>query len=391
MKVKSSLIICLTTFTLAALAQQPLPPKPARPPGAAPDEYTERINQIVARATEGAATAPTLTKFNLDFPCGTPNELVAAIQKATGKPFNAIIQDEDANTKLPPIKVNNVDVAQLFQTLLEGSYKYSSTSRGDREVISSYGFQTIGGRSTDDSIWTFFAYNKPLTPASALTKFNLDFPGGAPKELVAAIQKATGKPLNAIIPDEHANIKLPPLKMTGVDVPQLFQALQLASAKVIAYVTGNSFGGFGGGGGQNQSYQQMNTSYGFRTSGTPTDDSIWYFYADKPNLPTLEPVKTSRFYALTPYLDRGLTVDDITTAIQAGWKMLGDKETPTISFHKETKLLIAVGEPDKLRVIDDVLKALEPASPPLRSGGLGGGRSGPVMITPPAEEPKTNQ
>jgi hypothetical protein len=57
-------------------------------------------------------------------------------------------------------------------------------------------------------------------------------------------------------------------------------------------------------------------------------------------------------------------VDDITTAIQTGWKMMGDKETPEISFHKETKLLIAVGEPDQLGVIDDVLKALQPPPNP---------------------------
>ena len=54
-------------------------------------------------------------------------------------------------------------------------------------------------------------------------------------------------------------------------------------------------------------------------------------------------------------------MDDITTAIQTGWKMLGDKDTPTISFHKDTKLLIAVGEPGKLETIDAVLRALQPA------------------------------
>ena len=49
------------------------------------------------------------------------------------------------------------------------------------------------------------------------------------------------------------------------------------------------------------------------------------------------------------------------TAIQTSWKMLGDKDTPNISFHKDTKLLIAVGEPAKLETIDAVLKALQPA------------------------------
>src|SRR3982751_5658280 len=62
------------------------------------------------------------------------------------------------------------------------------------------------------------------TPEPALTKFSLDFPGGSPKQLVAAIEKATGKPLNAIIPPEHAEAKLPSLKMNNVNVQQLFTA-----------------------------------------------------------------------------------------------------------------------------------------------------------------------
>ena len=62
-------------------------------------------------------------------------------------------------------------------------------------------------------------------PEPALTRFNLDFPGGTPKELVAAIEKAMGRPLNAIVPDELADTKLPALKMNSVDVAQLFSAL----------------------------------------------------------------------------------------------------------------------------------------------------------------------
>ena len=76
--------------------------------------------------------------------------------------------------------------------------------------------------------------------------------------------------------------------------------------------------------------------------------------------PPQQSSKVCRFYSLAPYLDRGLSVDDITTAIETGWKMLGETSHPTISFHKDTKLLIAVGEPSKLETIDAVLKALEP-------------------------------
>ena len=205
--------------------------------------------------------------------------------------------------------------------------------------------------------------DQSLAEPTKLTLFSLDFPGGTPKQLVAAIEKAMGKPLNAIVPDEFADMKLPPLKMNNVDAPRLFQALELTSMKTEAYVTGTHYGG-GYAGGPLSSYQQMRTAYGFKTPGTPSDDSIWYFYVEKPNLPPALPAtpvaKVCRFYALSPYLERGLSVDDITTAIQTGWKMLGDKETPTINFHKDTKLLIAVGEPAKLETIDAVLRALSP-------------------------------
>jgi hypothetical protein len=209
-----------------------------------------------------------------------------------------------------------------------------------------------------------------------LTKFNLDFPGGTPKRLVAAIEKATDRPLNAIIPNEFADTALPALKMSSVSVVQLFQALEAASRKTETYQFPNS-----------SSYQMHQTSYGFKTEGQASDDSIWHFYVDKPNPPPpslQQAPKVSRFYSLAPYLDRGLSVDDITTAIETGWKMLGDKSPPTISFHKDTKLLIAVGEERKLETISDVLKALEP---PRDSRG-GRVRFGGGDFQPPA--PRTN-
>jgi hypothetical protein len=195
----------------------------------------------------------------------------------------------------------------------------------------------------------------------ALTKFNLDFPGGTPKELVAAIEKATGKPLNAIIPTEDATLQMPPLKMNDVDVVQLFQAVGAASLK---QETRNTSMYYGGGLTPGYNYTTVNTGYGFKTESQISDDSIWYFYVQNPPQPQFTlplPAKACRFYQLRPYLDSGLTVDDITTAIQTGWKMMGDTSPPEISFHKETKLLIAVGAPDKLEIIDDVLKALQPS------------------------------
>lgn len=187
--------------------------------------------------------------------------------------------------------------------------------------------------------------------AAPLTKFNLDFPGGTPAELVKAIEKSTGKPLNVIIPTEDAQTQLPPLKMSDVNVQQLFAALERASYKTVAVTQPYS-----------SSYQTVSTGYGFKTDGPLSDSSIWYFHVDKPTLPpVVSTEKVCYFYSLSPYLDRGFTVDDITTAIQTGWKMAGINPVPELNYHKETKMLIAFGEPGKLNTIQRVLETL-PAS-----------------------------
>ena len=211
--------------------------------------------------------------------------------------------------------------------------------------------------------------------SAELTRFSLDFPGGTPKALVAAIQQAMGRPLNAIVPDDYADTKIPALKMSNVNVQQLFSALEQASRKTQAYEAGSYYGGgqFGG----YRSIQQVTTSYGFQQGpGALTDDTVWYFRAEKPPMPTIGGTgesKVVRFYSLTPYLrlvsgERHLTVDDITTAIETGWKMLGETSPPKISFHKDTNLLIAVGEPNKLELIDAALKALAPEASSAAAG-----------------------
>jgi len=189
------------------------------------------------------------------------------------------------------------------------------------------------------------------TASPSLPKFDLDFAGGSPKDLVTAIQKSMGKPVNAIVPEELASTKLPALKMKNVDVQQLFMALEAAGRKSELIDTGRGS-------------QTANTAYGFRSgpNSTFTEDVIWYFYVEKPLFPPVPPPpKVCRFYSLASYLEQGTTVDDITTAIKTGAKMLGEGKEPEISFHKDTKLLIAVGEPSKLEIIDSVLRALEPA------------------------------
>lgn len=202
------------------------------------------------------------------------------------------------------------------------------------------------------------------SPEVQLTRFNLDFPGGTPNELVAAIQKATGKPLNAIINADLMAVPLPPLKMIGVNVDQLFSALLLATQHRIVR--------------HNTMFEQAFT---FRTNGKLSDDTIWYGWGTGHEVyPEPGSEMESRFYLLTPYLERGLTLDDITTAIQTGWKLLGCQPVPSLSYHQETKLLIAVGQMRYLMSVDAALKAL--GSAPIRLD--------PAAVTPAAGAKKSD-
>lgn len=178
----------------------------------------------------------------------------------------------------------------------------------------------------------------PGTEQSNWQKFDLNFPGGSPRDLVSAIEKTAGKPLNVIISKEDETVEIPAVKFKSITVPDLFRALAMAS----------------------QSQQQVGgTFYTFETQGQG-ENTIFILRSRKPS----PPQKFCRFYQLAEVL-QNYSIEDITTAVQTGWKMLGVKSTPELKFHPETKLLIAVGQPEELRIIDDVLSGLRSAPAPV--------------------------
>jgi hypothetical protein len=187
---------------------------------------------------------------------------------------------------------------------------------------------------------------------NSLPKFDLDFPGGSPQQLVKAIEKVTAKPLNTIIPNDCKDLKIPAFLVKNVTVPQLFEALKQASKTTERYMIDRPD--------NNWYFEERTAMYGFNTSGPANENSIWYFYRDgEPRAYKTITTTVYHFYQLAPYLKAGYKVEDITTAIQAGWKMLGITQFPEITYHKDTKVLIAVGEADAKRVIGDVLNQLE--------------------------------
>lgn len=197
---------------------------------------------------------------------------------------------------------------------------------------------------------------------NSLPRFDLNFPGGMPQELVTAVEKASDKSLNTIIPDDCRDLKIPAFSVKNVTVAQLFQALEQVSKKDDRFIVldprERSMGGVG-----SDVYPHI-SQYGFKTEGQPDENSIWYFYWNRggtngPHAPWQILASTvCRFYQLEPYLDSGYRADDITTAVETAWKMLGVTNPPAISYHKDTKVLIVVGKQDEVNLVADVLKQL---------------------------------
>jgi hypothetical protein len=221
-----------------------------------------------------------------------------------------------------------------------------------------------------------------------LPKIDLNFPGGTPRELVAAIQKASGRPLNVIISDEDNNSTvLPALRMKAVNVVQLLLALAPASQKQVPVVTGVSVNGAGL---RIPSFSYQREGYAFEPQGPPAEDSVWYFNVHRtavpPSLADAEKeASVCRFYQLGPYLERGYSVDDITFAIRSGWKLLAPMlhvGEPEVNYHKDTHLLIAAGDPAMLKLIDDALHQLEKWP---GKGGSGVQPTKPANQTEPAK------
>jgi len=203
---------------------------------------------------------------------------------------------------------------------------------------------------------------QPARPEQSpeLKHFNLDFPGGTPGALAAAISKASTIHLNLIIPVEYADTQIMPLKVEGVTVPDLFSAIQAASRREVPVVTSVSRNI-----GDQKSISFREVGITFKTQSTlVTDESVWSFTSNRPTKEAQEILETAnasqpvcRYFQLAPYL-LDHTVEDITTALQTGWKLLKVDPMPQLSFHEETKLLIAVGEEPYIGQIPKVLEQL---------------------------------
>ena len=147
-------------------------------------------------------------------------------------------------------------------------------------------------------------------------------------------------------------MRIPPVQVNQVTTPMLFGALNFEGSRL----TDNG-----------QRLENYHTDFRIAAGSNPKDpNAIWCFRSSDFRTGVI-----ARFFLLTKYLELGLSVDDITTAIQTAWKMTGAEDLPKLSYHKETNLLIVVGPTPEMPIVESVLRELDkfhearqPSSPP---------------------------
>lgn len=181
------------------------------------------------------------------------------------------------------------------------------------------------------------------------------------EEFVSAISKARGTPVNVVIPPEDSRTMIPPLEMHQVDVPTLFAVVTQASSKHSQRVVKVGIG--------TTQLQQVTEGFGFQATESGTSEA-WVFRVFRlpPEVTPNEPVKAPeavRFFNLGSLL-ASHTIDDITTVLSAGNDLrTGGKERLNLKFHKETQLLIVLGTPEELAMVEEALRMLSAATRPV--------------------------
>jgi hypothetical protein len=219
----------------------------------------------------------------------------------------------------------------------------------------------------------------PVAPAGDLTRFDLDFRGGTPAELVEALDKALGKEINVIVVDSASKVRLPPVRVRNATVNDVFTAIATASQREVAVPSG----------GNTIQYKLVQCRF-TPTGATITDDTVWSFVSNETDLHEQslrlsQPKRELAHFQLRDYLSDSVNVEDITTAIRTGWEMIAVKNPPDLKFHKETGILIAAGDPKLLEQIPLVLQQL--ARDPSAGSSVPAPPRVPKVVTPPKPAP----
>ena len=160
--------------------------------------------------------------------------------------------------------------------------------------------------------------------------FNLDFKGGTPQELVAAMRVAFEKTMveppaiNIVVPDNLTNREVPSIQLRKVDAGTVFEMLNgIWRSEGLQWVRAG--------------------------------ENVWVLHG----VPDRR--KTRAFYVGD--LLKKFKINDVTTAVMTTWEFGGAGKAwkPDLKYHQETNMLIALAEKEQLDTVTEVLAQLRMA------------------------------
>ncbi len=176
------------------------------------------------------------------------------------------------------------------------------------------------------------------------------FSGGSARDLADLLARTVEPPPNILISPGMSDTAFPPFELHNVTTADLFQALNsLADNNGAKWQLSGS----------NEPIWVLNPP-------APTAQPMPSPYYPVPVVDPLTglpvrnngPARTCQIFPIQRFLTE-YKVEDITTSIQTAWEMTGEEKPADLKYHKDTKLLIAVGSAQQLGIISQVLKSLE--------------------------------
>jgi type II secretory pathway component GspD/PulD (secretin) len=171
-------------------------------------------------------------------------------------------------------------------------------------------------------------------------KVDIEFPGGTLADLLKHIRCANRVTPNVIVSSDAAQLELPAICLRSVTLADFFESLQQFQT------TGNYVIMI-----RQKSEHVMTISANFAGPLPP------------------KATRMSRAYDVKALLD-DFEIDDIVTAIETSWKMESAEERTELKYHKETNLLLAMGDNRDLSTVDNILRELQKAQMQTRQAEL---------------------
>ncbi|MEM1223578.1 MAG: hypothetical protein AAGH40_12550 [Verrucomicrobiota bacterium] len=112
----------------------------------------------------GTEEKSNIDRFNLDFPGGSAQELIAAISAASGTPVNAFIPEDADQFTMPPLKYYNITVSDILLSL-----RYSGHA-----FYKSQSFSVGYDWSFRNNIWVLDVQAVPDLPPQDLGSFRVE-------------------------------------------------------------------------------------------------------------------------------------------------------------------------------------------------------------------------